>query len=293
MKYQKPNCEEHELAEAKILILILSSKNEINIRDEMTQRETWATNSKNCRIIWIRGDASQEEFYDEKERTLYVQVEEKSKNILEKTILAMRWAMKQQWQPDIIIRSNVSTYFKPDKLVTECTELMRRTYGPLIAGYFDRHKEDYFQKGGRRDFVSGAGIFLNKKAVNELLRINLEKFREIPDDVAISIYLLEKGVSAFPIRRCNMYLTGLLKENSYIRVKSSVDSDLASIRMKMIFDYDQQGSWYRRSLQKWIIYRKECYLFVSRKSRRNHYFRLILSLAKNNLRNYTIRIRYP
>lgn len=292
MNFFKTKESHQAYAQPRVLVLILSSQDPINLRDELTQRETWATENSLCRVIWIRGYLSREEFFDSSTRTLYLPVEEGAVNILKKSVLAFDWAMRQPWKPDIVVRSNVSTYFEPTKLVADCRKLISSTSEPILAGYFDRHKEDYFKDSTKREFVSGAGIFLNRQSLELLKDIDFDLYRNIPDDVAISSYLLRSKAVPILFRRCNLNLTGLFWKASYIRLKSSVNSELASKRMKAICEYYREDNYCLRVTKRLKIYLNEIMYFLTQENRRERYFRLSIALLLNNARNRTIEFRY-
>lgn len=284
--------ESQKRSDIKILILILSSEDPINLRDEQAQRATWAKDHLECRVIWIKGDISKGEYFEPENRILYLDLEEKTSNILRKTILAIRWAMAQDWKPDIIVRSNVSTYFNIDKLIKKCKRVFFQEDKPYVAGYFDRHKENYIGQTPKKDFASGAGIFLNEMAIESLLNIDVQEFENIPDDVAISMYLLKNNVIPASFSRCNIHITGIFLNTAYLRVKSSTDSTLASKRMAMIHEFNVEERLFFRIKKLIKLYVSELRSLMASKNRRRSYFRMILSLFLNNLRNLVIARNY-
>jgi len=208
----------------KILYLIIASNNFEHICDEESQRNTWAKSQDN--IVWLRG--GKEEKYDSIKRTLYVQVEETYENILKKTIQGVRWCA-ENLEFDYLIRSNVSTYFV-EKRVREL--LGKENPQGLFLGGFIEFINDKKIPYNKRQFVNGAAIFLNRKAVEILLTLQPEDWNTKPDDYAISQFLISKGVCPCWIPRGNIGATSMLLKRAYYRLKSSENPRMASKRME-------------------------------------------------------------
>jgi hypothetical protein len=81
-------------------------------------------------------------------------------------------------------------------------------------------------------FVSGAAIFLNRKAAQSLTSIDINLWNSVPDDVAISQFLFGRGVNPTWIPRCNLSTTSILTKRAYYRMKSSENGNMASVRMQ-------------------------------------------------------------
>jgi hypothetical protein len=207
----------------KCLYLIIASDNLDHIRDEHSQRKTWAKAIEN--VIWLRG--GKQEKFDSINRTLYVDVDETYENILRKTIEGIRWCF-ENLEFDFLIRSNVSTYFVPERI-----EGMLSHESPansFLGGYMefinDRTISDL-----NRVFVNGAAIFLSRKTVERLVTMNPALWEGKPDDYAISQYLLSKKVEPKWISRGNIGATSILCNRSFYRLKSSENPVMAEIRM--------------------------------------------------------------
>jgi hypothetical protein len=72
----------------KIVYLVLASNDQIHQRDAEYQQLTWAkNNNSNSSVIWLRG-GNEYKFWND---TLEVPLQETYVNILEKTVLGIRW----------------------------------------------------------------------------------------------------------------------------------------------------------------------------------------------------------
>ena len=217
----------------KILFLIIASKNEVNESDRISQSNTWAFQDlDDISILWLRG--WDKDHYSLVGRELYVPCVEEYENILEKTILGINYALENM-NFDILIRSNVSTYFD---LVLLGKELARNQFsGDFYGGYVDKTKGSYFGGSAPYEYLSGTGIFLSKSCAQLLSKLKPQDFTGIPDDVAISEFCRSHGLRRIRMKRNNLYSTHLFFPTFHIRAKSSTDSHLAGKRMVLINDY--------------------------------------------------------
>jgi hypothetical protein len=213
----------------KIVYLIIASNNYEHKYDEQTQVATWA-NPNTVHVIWLRGGKTTH--FDPEKRSLTVKVAEEYENILEKTILGMQWCLSEI-EFDFLIRANVSTYFRTQKVEETLSKIP--TESTFIGGYTEfvnQSKEDLISTL----FVNGGAIFLNHNAVCEISKMTIEEWAGMPDDFAISQHLINKG--SFPVKmsRGNVSNTGILTNSIYYRMKSSRNSEMASIRMQRLHD---------------------------------------------------------
>ncbi len=212
----------------KILYLIIASNNPEHIQDEISQRISWAKTILGD-TIWLRG--GDKEFFDEKKQTLFVKISEEYDNILEKTIMGIKWCLENR-HFDVLIRSNVSTYFVPtaiESVIPESIEIQ-----DFIGGYIDYYrKTDYGLSDAK--FVNGGAIFLNRSAAYKLISMDIRYWRQFPDDFAITRFLVSFGVFPTWIPRGNVSATGILTKRVYYRFKSSNNPQMASIRMQNLY----------------------------------------------------------
>jgi hypothetical protein len=97
-----------------VLFLIIASNNPENVRDLQAQLSTWLGEiPSNYQFLIIRG--SELSRFNYSLNTLYVPARELYENILLKTSLGICWAIENM-DFDLLIRTNVSTYFAIDQL---------------------------------------------------------------------------------------------------------------------------------------------------------------------------------
>jgi hypothetical protein len=209
----------------KIVYLIIASNNLEHKRDEEAQSQTWA-NQENLDVIWLRG--GNETYFDAENRTLTVRIAEKYENILKKTLLGINWCL-DNLEFDFLIRGNVSTYFR----VTEIEKHMckRKSKEIFVGGFLDFAKREN-ESLISCVFVNGGAIFLNRRACTELINMSIANWQGLPDDFAITQYLISIGCKPARLARGNVSNTGILTNKPFYRLKSSRNSSMASIRMQ-------------------------------------------------------------
>lgn len=214
----------------RIIYLVIASNDPIHEYDLKTQQETWVARlPQNQKVIWLRGH--HKDFYDYQDRTLFVPCEEFYENILEKTILGVSYIVNN-FEFDVLIRTNVSTYFDPEKLEKELNK--KRYLTKFVGGYFDKTNGGYFGALRPFNYISGTGIFMSHAAAQFLASLNFSSYRGIPDDVAISEYFIRNEFTLIKMLRNNLSSTHIFLPSYYTRAKSSIISLAASKRMKLL-----------------------------------------------------------
>ncbi len=219
----------------KIIFLVIASNDPIHERDLLTQQNTWAKNlPQNVKLVSLRG--WENDYFHFDGITLFVPCPEEYSLILKKTILGVRY-LADHFDFDVLIRTNVSTYFHIPRLFAE---LQNQKYsGDFFGGYFDRTSGGYFDRSTSFEYISGTGIFLSKGATNELSKLDWKEYVGVADDVAIDHFLQAKVSRRIRMARNNLGSTHLFLPTFHIRTKSSVDSTLASKRMQFLYDFFQ------------------------------------------------------
>ncbi len=218
----------------KIIILIIASNDLEHERDLITQKRTWVSRCpESISVIFLRGWENNYFFLDMD--TLYVPCREEYSLILTKTLLGINYLL-ENYDFDILIRSNVSTYFESKRLIRELNKSIYSS--DFFGGYFDKTSIKYFNQKKSLEYVSGAGVFLSRAAVAKISKLNSEKYVGIADDIAISEYLNDqKEIMSIRMVRNNLHYTHLFIPTFYIRTKNSFDSNSASRRMNLIDQY--------------------------------------------------------
>jgi hypothetical protein len=222
----------------KIVFLILASNTVVNEKDLAMQQKTWArSDGENITILWVRGEDLSD--YALNSRQLYVPISESYENILEKTLLATKWILGE-YDPDFIIRTNVSTYFS----LKECEDFLKEMLVkridllgyPEVTGIRYSFIKESFQ------FMSGAGIILSRRAANLLVNLDSKLYEGVPDDVAISHFLEDAELRQRLISRSNLGYTRVFIPHWYVRLKSSEDSNLTQSRFSLVDKYYKKKS---------------------------------------------------
>jgi hypothetical protein len=216
----------------KIVILALADGGMEHHRDCETGKLTWATEAHpNIRVVFIRTSEVDEIEY--RNKMLYLPNSAEDLNILDKSILSMKWLL-DNWEFDLLIRTNVSTYFELDKLYKLLSNYWEEEnfFGGYVL-FSDKYTEEVKNLG----FVSGAGLVISINLVNLLAQGNLRKYSSFPDDVAISSFFYSLGFTAKNIKRNNLSVTHIFLPSAITRVKSTHSSELASVRMFLIHKY--------------------------------------------------------
>ena len=217
----------------KIVFLIIASNDKEHELDLLTQRNTWASNlPENIKVISLRG--WNKDLYSFESDNLYVPCPEEYSQILRKTILGVKYLVREL-EFDILIRSNVSTYFDIASLLRE---LKNPVYtSDFVGGYFDRTSAGYFDNTSWFEYISGTGIFMSRNAAVKLSGLDEIAYTGIADDVAIDDFFRKSSLPRIRMERNNLGSTHLFLPSFHIRAKSSTDSFLASKRMNLIHEY--------------------------------------------------------
>jgi len=222
----------------KIIFLVIASNDPIHERDLRTQKETWAKSlPSNVTLVSLRGWEKDDFNFDG--NTLFVPCHEEYSLILKKTLLGVRY-LTEQIDFDILIRTNVSTYFDLPRLFSE---LKNPIYsGDFVGGYFDRTSIGYFGSKTWFEYISGTGIFMSKGAAKELSNLRLDEYTGVADDVAIDNFFHSRKIQRVRMARNNLSSTHFFFPTFHIRAKSSTDSTLASKRMRLLYAYFQASN---------------------------------------------------
>jgi hypothetical protein len=231
------------LSRMKIIFLVIASEDPVHQNDLLAQTNTWVSSlDQNSRVVWLRGHSGLDFKFESD--TLYVPCAESYQNILEKTVLGIRY-IEMNLDFDIIIRTNVSTYFHIRKLRHLLTSPLFEH--DFFGGFIEKTKGAYFGGSVNYKFISGTGIFLSRAAVSKLTELNYLEFEGVPDDVAISHFLMHKQINRIPMTRSNLSSTHVFFPSYFTRAKSSSDPNLASKRMHLLYDFYNQNTLYAKA----------------------------------------------
>lgn len=244
-----------KLGKTRAIFLIVASLDPINQCDLATQELTWYRRiPADSKVIILRGHDSEKFDFDGK--TLFVPCPESYENILQKTLLGLSWVL-MNFDFELIIRSNVSTYFNVSEL--DNILLLFNPGSFQIGGFVET---SHFNTGTCRKgepFVTGTGIYLTQTSARVLIEMNFCDFQGMPDDLAISRFLIGRGAKIQRCPRVNLHSTHILINGFQTRLKSSEISDLASKRMLALSDYSSQTTF----LGKLFSYLRFCKLEIT------------------------------
>ncbi len=230
----------------KIVILALSDGGREHHKDCETAKVTWAFQTNpNIMVAFIR--ISEEKNIVYKDRMLYLPKYAQYFSILEKTLLAMEWVINN-WKFDLLIRTNVSTYFDFQKLLMLGDKIPVEK--PIIAGYPQRTKIG-LEKSIM--FLNGASIIISRSGVMAMLN-GIHKFnRATADDVSISVAARELKLKFLYYPRNNLSDTHFFIPSAITRVKSSHNSEAASARLLLLYNYFQSKNKWSSCISYWKI----------------------------------------
>lgn len=223
------------LRNERIVVLILASYTEVNQRDYKIQEATWA--SQRANVFFLRGKPGTS--YSVEGQTLYVPCEESQENILEKTKLGIAWVIRN-FNCDYVVRANISCYLNMEKLDKFLSDALDSD-GFEAGGFIEWYKHSTPSGVVQTPFISGAGIFMTCKAASKFEQLITTRYSGVPDDIAITKFLTESGVTIRAMKRGNIHSTRIFIPEVYIRAKSSRSSELAGKRLLLIHKFFTSG----------------------------------------------------
>jgi hypothetical protein len=215
------------------LFLILGSYSEENQNDLQMQKVTWLQDLLPSQSYFVlRG--SHNKTTNVIDDTIYLPVSERYENILEKTILGIEWAL-ENLNFDVLIRTNVSTYFPPQLVENEIEKI--DSSSKYFGGYLDKSKIASNETDSIASYVTGTALVMTKSTATALCRSDWDKMKTFPDDLAITILLKNQGIEPKKMKRNNLSQSHFFYPTFQIRLKTSSVSRLAAQRMKLIHGF--------------------------------------------------------
>lgn len=192
--------------------------------DELVQKSTWARDSKHVSFYWLHGNECDSKI-DLQTRRIYHPFSDTRQNMLRKVIFSIR-ALASEMKPDLLVLTTTNTYFDCRKIPNMLNEMTCSNIE--IAGHTERwsHKDETSDKSlikiKKGDFfINGASMFLRPNAYKSLISIDLDRYKEIPDDIAITDHLKASNFEILHIKRNNMYQTHIFVPSLVSRVKGT------------------------------------------------------------------------
>ena len=214
----------------KIVFLVLATNDHEYHEDQKAQEATWGRLVEGkFRVYWVFGGAKKLEVH---ENRICLPIEDSFENILQKTIDAMRIIIKVD-NPDIVIRTNSSSYFHLTKVEKVAKKLLELNFG--FAGFLEKYIDPKTQQP--EFFVNGSAIYLSRNAQKIIANLNHTEFFGVPDDVAINRSLISSGLQHTKTSRNNICYHHLFYPTAHIRVKGWGNRELTRMRMVAIHDF--------------------------------------------------------
>ena len=216
----------------KILILVLSSKTYPSSRNKKAIKKTWGSSLKdNFEIIFYESGESEKIIDD----TLFVETDTSSKNLGYKLLLALDWCSRNI-DYDFIFRTNTSSFVNTIELENFISNnLINKEHVycgmPLVRDYKDSDK--------KINFLSGAGIILNKKTTQLILDKRKNWDHSEWEDVSLGKLLDENGV---------LFTTGKRQDIQYNFYNNIIDKTIYHYRCRLDNHYG-----YPRFLERFVF----------------------------------------
>jgi hypothetical protein len=235
-------------SKVRVLYLIIGSSDTEHEADLNAQKQTWLSclNSRDAYLVLRGSKLSQAK---REGNDLFLPVEERYENILQKTILGIGWT-NQHIEYEYLVRTNVSTYFRN----SEVHNILEKVIGlsiPAYGGYIDYATPPIENVRNRTPYVAGTGIMMNYQASGILARLPLNNYKGCPDDLAMSHFLDSEGIRRSFIARSNFSSTHVLTNAIQVRLKSSHLPHAARLRMLRVHKHEVSKRPTKR-LSAWI-----------------------------------------
>ncbi len=270
--------------QARIVFLVPASSAWEHQLDQVAQKASWARElPQHIKVLWYVG--RQNEVEEIVEDTLYLNCQDGFDYILKKTIRATRWIIENE-DFDIVIRTNVSTYFD----LNRTQELVKsfQSESIKIGGFLDQADIGKGESKVGQKFVTGTGIVMSREAVKMLGSSNLDCLTGVPDDIAISSYFLSHNIPLLPTRRGNLSVTRFFVPCWQIRLKASDNSHLASTRFPLVHEYFKSSGFMNKAVAFFRIQANEFRNFEWKINYILTYLRNFVHISKlNTLRKFS------
>lgn len=200
----------------KLLILVLSSNTYPSKRNEKAIKKTWAKhNFKNVQIVFYKSGSENKLYGNE----LIVNVGSQTKDIGVKTLKAIEW-VNENLEFDFVFRTNTSSYINIENLLIYIEKIANRD-GFIYDGKLMKLPANETRK--EVNFISGAGILMNKNTIDLLIQEKSNFNKNEWDDVALGMILQENGVVATSGKRFdilgNIFKYEIDKDNYHFRCR--------------------------------------------------------------------------
>lgn len=173
----------------KAIMLVLASDNTPLYREFRQVYQKYLSKNPDIKVFLVYGSGTT---FDRQEYDLvYDDISEcYNPGMIDKTLRAMEY-VEQHYSYDFLVRTNISTFWDLNLLLkrlerqpkAEClTGTVRNIHSPTFAG--GRWKSP--------DYIAGVNIVVSRDLVKDMIRNQHQISKELPEDLAISQYLVER-----------------------------------------------------------------------------------------------------
>ena len=241
----KRNIDWQEEESCRLAFIFIAGGSQAHLANMKAQQEACFANlPKDVRCLWLVADEEVNEVKLE-DSTLYIPIMDVYENLLEKTVIGINWVLAN-WSPDYIIRSNTSNYFNLRALDLFFEQASEENL--LYGGVRGTAKVQILGNEQVVTYVSGSGIYLSSLMARELVQIDHASYLEVVEDVAIGMYLSNRGFSITEIPRNDVTDWNPLEFGLQLRIKAWHSDDLTLKRFKEISRMLKQSGLRRNCL---------------------------------------------
>lgn len=199
--------------EPRVVVLAICSRFEPHWSNAQTQRRTAAWSSGEGRAFLLLGGGLGA-VKEEPAQVLVTPVVDEFDRILDKTVEGIRWLLKNI-DFDYVLRTNTSTYISMPLLT-------QRLNKAPTSGFLEGAIHTWLnpaRQGEQVTYVEGYGLLMSRDVAETVAEQAPERWRGVPDDVAISIALQESGVAVTAVQHPRLTQFDPLRASYLTRVK--------------------------------------------------------------------------
>jgi hypothetical protein len=182
----------------RVVILALAGGSNGHDDNQKAQEEYLARNlPDNFDLFWCKFEPNIA-VPIQNDKFILIPGKENYSGLLEKTKVAIEWLLANK-DFDFLIRTNTSNYFDHYQ-ITKILERHQKSHyfaGGVIGKWGGRLRGTL----GGIMYISGAGIYLSRNVAQHISQIDLDAYREMPDDVAIGHHVLKKYPKFTEVKR--------------------------------------------------------------------------------------------
>lgn len=267
----------------KIVISAISADYGRFIEEENCQRLTWAGEPQsNLCVLWIKAKTTLSKPFLDADSNLFVPGEETVANVLRKRVTSTEFILRI-FDPDFIVLTNSSSYIDLNRLERDLLDI----HDPLYFGGYMNLQIDSRTPIFMEPFINGGFMVLSRAVAKKMLGLDPDNFLAFADDLAISRFLREAGITLTPMSISNIAEAKPYQaENSYFRIRHIAKPNITQKRMKEVHQLKNgKGSLEFFMLKETIRMNREIAEYRRSKIRAWSMFRYLLSTLVKKTRS--------